>query len=327
MTRFRAVLAGALLVAGAIALLRLTSGAAPTPALPPGHARLVIETAAGDRECLVYVPRGRAAAGPLPLVIMLHGMGGTAATALQETGWSAKAEEESFIVVYPEATRPDMGRPPSFARNPQAWNDGSGRFHAAQRRIDDVAFLRAVLDRVRAEHTVDDGRIFVAGFSNGASMAFRAGAELADRITAIAPCAGACWTESPRPARPISVCAITGTADTLNPLGGGFPRLAFGGRDQGGRPKPAVQAVIDRWVQALGCPARPRRDEIADGVHTRLYGPGTDGAEVMLITIDGLGHHWAGGTSQAPEFLVGAPTDRLVATDVAWDFFQAHPAP
>ena len=158
-------------------------------------------------------------------------------------------------------------------------------------------------------------------------MAFRAGAELADRIAAIAPVAGTCWTESPRPARMISVCAITGTADTLNPLGGGFPRLAFGGKEQGGRPKPAVQAVIDRWVRALGCPAQLRHDESLNGVYTRVYGPGKDGAEVMLITVEGLGHHRAGGTCQAPEFLVGAPTDTLVATNVAWDFFRAHPAP
>jgi polyhydroxybutyrate depolymerase len=327
MTRLRAVLASALVVTAAIALLRLTSGAAPTPALPPGHVRLVIPTSQGDRECVVYVPRGCDGVGPVPVVIMLHGMGGTAAHALRETGWSAKADKETFIAVYPEATRPDMDRPPSFARNPQAWNDGSGRFHAAEKGIDDVAFLKAVIDRIRADHTIDDSRIFVAGFSNGACMAFRAGAELADRIAAIAPGAGTCWTESPRPARPISVCAITGTADTLNPLDGGFPRLAFGGKEQGGRPKPAVQAVIDRWVQALECPAQPRRDETSDGVHTRVYGPGKDGAEVMLITVDGLGHHWAGGTSQAPEFLVGAPTDTLVATDVVWEFFRAHPAP
>ncbi len=43
----------------------------------------------------------------------------------------------------------------------------------------------------------------------------------------------------------------------------------------------------------------------------------------LYITIDGLGHHWAGGKSQAPGFLVGRNTDKLKATDVIWKFFQS----
>ena len=310
----------------AIALVRFVTGGTSPEQLPPGHRRLVIPTAGGDREYVVYVPRAYDEAAPVPVVFMLHGMGGTAMTALRETGWSAKAEKETFIAVYPEATRPDMNKPPSFGRNAQAWNDGSGRFHAGEKQIDDVAFIQAVMDRVCADYRVDVRRIFVAGFSNGASMAFRLSAELSHRIAAVAPNAGACWTESPQPARMISICYITGAEDTLNPLGGGFPKLAFGGKQQGGKPKPAVQAIIDKWVKTLACPAQPHRDETVQGVRTCVYGPGRDRAEVVFITIDGLGHHWAGGLSQASEFLVGKPTDKLNATDVIWEFFETHPA-
>lgn len=326
MTRFRLVALGAVILTGTIALTRfMAPGSAPEP-LPPGHERLVIPTADGNRECVIHVPPACRRGSPVPLVIMLHGMGGTALNALRETGWSAKADDETFIVVYPEATRPAPDRPPSFGRNPQAWNDGSGRFHAAEKRIDDVAFIRAVIERIAADHTVDDRRVFATGFSNGASMVFRLGAELSDRIAAIAPHAGVCWTDSPRPARAISVCCITGDADPLNPLGGGWPTMAFGGRQLGGRPKPAMQAVVDSWTRALDCAAEPRRDDTTDSVRTREYGPGRDGAEVVFITIGGLGHHWAGGVRQAPEFLLGATTDTLVATDVVWEFFRAHPA-
>ncbi|MEO6753546.1 MAG: plasmid partitioning protein, partial [Chthoniobacteraceae bacterium] len=64
-----------------------------------------------------------------------------------------------------------------------------------------------------------------------------------------------------------------------------------------------------------------------NGVHTRRYGPGRDGVEIAFITIEGLGHNWAGGVSQAPEYMVGKNTDKLKATDVVWDFFVNHPAP
>jgi polyhydroxybutyrate depolymerase len=295
--------------------------------LPSDHLSLTINVGGLDRHCLVHLPPVYNKAKPLPLVIMLHGMGGTATNAMRQTGWSAKADAETFIVAYPEATRPDATQPRSLRHNPQAWNDGSGRFHAAERHIDDVAFIRALLDRLTADYSIDRRRIFVAGFSNGASMAFRVGAELADRLAAIAPVAGSCWTETVKPARGISLCYLTGTADPLNPLEGGFPRLALGGRNQGGKPKAPVQTMIKKWVKALGCSEVPAQDNSTNGVRTCRYGPGRDGAEVMFITIEGLGHIWAGGKNLVPEFLVGKPTDKLKATDVIWNFFRTHPAP
>ncbi len=309
-----------------LAIAAKFKGGAATKEPPSGHQALAINSGGLDRRFLLHLPPAYDKTKPLPLVVMLHGMGGTAANSVRETGWSAKADSETFIVAYPEATRPDGTRPPSLRKNPQAWNDGSGRFHAAERNIDDVAFIRALLDRLTADYRIDRRRIFVAGFSNGASMAFRVGVELSDRVAAIAPDAGACWTETLKPRRGISLCYLTGTADTLNPLEGGFPKLAIGGGDQGGKPKAPVRVAITKWTKALGCPETPMRDDATNGIRTQIYGPGRDGAEVAFITIDGLGHHWAGGVSQAPEFLVGKNTDKLRATDVVWDFFRTHPA-
>jgi polyhydroxybutyrate depolymerase len=176
-----------------------------------------------------------------------------------------------------------------------------------------------------AGHAVDQRRVYVTGFSNGASMAFRAGAALSDRLAAIAPVAGACWTEPLRLSRGVSLCYVTGDADTLNPLDGGFPKLAFGGREQGGRAKAPVKTTIEKWAQALRCPALPVQDTSIRGVHTLRYGPGTDGAEVVFITLEGLGHVWPGGESLLPEAVVGKPSDKLNATAAIWDFFKTHP--
>ena len=296
-------------------------------AIPEGHVEVKLQVGELERRCLLHLPPDYEKTKPVPLVIMPHGMGGTANNALRETGWSAKADGQGFIVAYPEGTRPDATKPPSLRNNAQAWNDGSGRFHAAEQKIDDGAFMRALIEKLSADYAIDSRRIFVTGFSNGSSMAFRTGAELADRIAAVAPHSGACWSEIVKPARGISVCYLTGTADTLNPMDGGFPKLAFGGKDQGGKPKPPVIDSILKWVKALGCAETTARDDAKNGVRTRRFGPGRDGAEVVLITIEGLGHHWAGGVSQAPEFLVGKNTDKLKATDVIWEFFLKHPAP
>jgi len=293
--------------------------------LPKGHQRLSLSVDDREREAILYVPPTYRKSVEVPVVFMLHGMGGTATNSIKETGWSKKADEAMFIVVYPEATRPDAKSPPSFRANPQAWNDGSGRFHAAKQQIDDVAFIDALVDRVVKDYAIDPKRLYVAGFSNGASMAFRVAAELPSKVAAIAPNAGACWMEKLQLTHGVSLCYITGTADSLNPLEGGFPKLAIGGREQGGRKKPAVQQTIDKWVKALECEGNPERDTTTDGVRARRYGKGRDGAEVDFTTVEGLGHNWAGGESQAPEFLVGKNTKKLNATDAVWEFFSSHP--
>ena len=290
--------------------------------LPPLHTRMEIPTSQGRRECVIHVPVSCDGSRPAALVIMLHGFGGTALNAARETGWSEKADREGFVIVYPEATRPDGTGPANFRRNPQAWNDGSGRFHAAAEGVDDVAFIGALIDRIGESCRIDAGRIFVTGFSNGASMAFRLGAELSQRITAIAPVSGTCWTGQLESAKAVPLCYITGTADSLNPLEGGYPQLAFGGREQGGAEKPAVQTFIDRWGSVLGCAAQPVLDETVDGVRRRQYGSDRGPCNVVFVTVEDLGHHWPGGERQVAEFLVGRHNRKLKATDEIWNFFK-----
>lgn len=292
-----------------------------------GDHAFIIHLGGMDRHYTVHVPPSYDGKRPVPVVIMLHGGGGTGRAAAFETGWSAKADQAGFLAVFPEATPPDPTKPSQFRTNGQIWNDGSGRFHAGQRGIDDIGFLNVMLDELAARFAVDPLRVFVTGFSNGASMTFRVGEELSHRVAAIAPVSGACWSESPMLKRPISLCCIAGGADPLNPLEGGEPKLALGGSGIGGRKKPPVRDSIQKWTTALGCPVTPAKSVDRGGVQTVTYGPGRDHAEVVFVTVEGLGHTWAGGKSLLPESFVGKQSDKLKATDFIWDFFQKHPAP
>ena len=296
-----------------------------SPRIRPGDHNLTIHVGERERRYTVHVPPGYDGRKAVPVVVMLHGGGGTGRAAATETGWGAKADQAGFLAVFPEALARDPAKPSSFAGNPQLWNDGSERFYTGQKAPDDVAFLNAMLDDVRARFSVDRARIFVTGFSNGASMTFRIGAEASKRIAAIAPVAGACWIEPGKLERPVPMCYITGTADPLNLIDGGVPKLAFGGSDKiRSKPKPPVRDSIQKWAKAVGCPETPARASEASGVRTETYGPGRDGAEVVYITVEGLGHTWAGGKSLLPEFMVGKRSDKIKATDVIWDFFQKH---
>ncbi len=293
--------------------------------LSSGHHRFTLTVDGLERTYIVHVPSSYDSKTQFPLVVMLHGGGGTASAALWETGWVEKADKSGFIVVFPNAMARDPSRRSSFARNPQLWNDGSDRFYPGQKAPDDVRFITAVLDDLSARLTIDKKRVFVTGFSNGASMSFRIGAELSIRVAAIAPVAGALWFDPPMFKRSVSMCYITGTADPLNLIEGGVPKFASGGSDEiRAKPKPPVRESILKWVKALDAPVTPASVSNSNGVRTETYGPGRDGAEVVYIAVDGLGHTWAGGRSLLPESMVGGTSDKIKATDIIWDFFQKH---
>jgi len=301
------------------------SGPSSAPPGPGDHA-LTLQVGSLERHYLLHVPPQCDGRRPVPVVIMFHGGGGTGSGAMRESGWADKADQEGFLAVFPEAMPPDPTKPARFRTNGQVWNDGSGRFHAGEKNIPDVAFIDAMLDDLIARCNVDRRRIYATGFSNGASMTFRVGAELSERIAAIAPFAGALWIRQPKPARPVSLYYITGDADPLNPLEGGAPRFATGGasRDMAAHPKPPVRAHVTTWIRLLGCPAEPQQTLASPGVTTEVYGGGRDGSEVRFTVIQDHGHVWPGGRNQLPESLVGPASDKFKATDAIWEFFRAH---
>jgi polyhydroxybutyrate depolymerase len=291
----------------------------------PGDHDFTLRVGTLDRRYTVHVPPNYNGKTPVPVVVMLHGGGGTSQAAATETGWGAKADAAGFLAVFPNALPEDATKSSSFGRNPQLWNDGSDRFRPGQKPVDDVGFLNAMLDHLQANFAVDARRIYFTGFSNGASMAFRVGAEFSPRIAAIAPVAGACWLDNVKLARPVPMLYLTGTADPLNLIEGGVPKLATGASDKiRAKPKPPVRDSILKWVAAVGAPALPRTTTEANGVRTETYGPGREGAEVIYVSVEGLGHTWAGGKSLLPAFLVGPRSDKLKVTDLIWNFFEVR---
>ncbi|MBN1473337.1 MAG: alpha/beta fold hydrolase [Syntrophaceae bacterium] len=292
----------------------------------PGSHALTLAVNGLERSYIVYVPTSHGPQTPLPLVIMLHGGGGTARAAMWETGWAEKADKEGFLAVFPNAMARNPARRSSFAGNPQLWNDGSDRFYSGQEAPDDVGFIAAMLDDLAARFTLDQRRIFISGFSNGASMSFRIAAELSHRVAAIAPVAGALWFDPPKFQRPVSMCYITGTADPLNLIEGGVPKLATGAGDHArAKPKPPVRDSLRKWIKAFGCPDTAASISDAGGVRMETYVLCMGTAEVVYIAVDGLGHTWAGGKSLLPERMVGKSSNKIRATDVIWEFFQKHP--
>jgi polyhydroxybutyrate depolymerase len=180
--------------------------------------------------------------------------------------------------------------------------------------------VNALLDEVMARYPVDRHRMYATGFSNGASMAFRVGRELAGRIAAIAPASGSDWLDQPSVSRPVPLLYITGTDDPLNPLEGGEQKLMR--RTVG--TKPPVDEQLGKWVTMLGCPPVPEVVRDSNGVRGVAYGPCREGSEVLYYTVEGMGHAWAGGKSTLPQWMVGKTSEKIKANDLIWDFFKRH---
>jgi polyhydroxybutyrate depolymerase len=281
--------------------LAVLLGADPDTLGPGDHTRS-LKMGEQERSYLVHVPKGYDPKKPTPVVLALHGAGMTGPMMAPFSGLSKKADDEGFIVVYPSGSA-------------LLWNAGSFGSKA-----DDVAFIGKVLDDLGSVVPVDKKRVYACGMSNGAMMCYRLAAELSDRIAAIAPVAGTITIQESKPKRPVPVLHFHGTKDTLVPFerpNGRFMRFK------------SVDDSIQTWVKLNECPEKPKAtEELSKAgdelkVTRKTYGPGKDGAEVVLVIIEDGGHTWPG--QKPPVGFMGKSAMNISANDLIWEFFKKHP--
>jgi polyhydroxybutyrate depolymerase len=190
--------------------------------------------------------------------------------------------------------------------------------------VDDIGFLRALIDKMEQEYNINSSRIYVTGLSAGAFMSYSVGAFLSATVAAIAPAAGAIgcrnsendtWSYIPDPVHPVSVIAFHGTKDSLIPYEGDSYVVS-------------VNESVAFWVEHNGCDPTPEINTSESGkIIRRAYTKGENGTEVILYTTVGGDHWWPGNhLTSAP----GAPwlvdtIQEISATDLIWEFFESHP--
>src|SRR3990172_446539 len=134
------------------------------------------------RKYRVHVPAGYDPATPAPVLFALHGGGGNMDYQAndQRYGLISTSEREGFIAVFPNGY--SKWRSGRFA----TWNAGACCGDARDKNIDDLGFIRQVVDDVTRKLNVDRNRFFAAGMSNGGMMSYRLACELSDTFSAIA---------------------------------------------------------------------------------------------------------------------------------------------
>lgn len=285
----------------------------------PGAYRLQLNSDGTTREYIIYLPASFEKNIIYPAVFVFHGGGGQAETTFENGSWPEKADNEQFLLIFPEGSRGDPDKPASFRNNPQSWNDGSGRssIGAIERDVDDIAFIKDLIDDIETRFRINSNNLFATGFSNGASMSFRVGRELDLYFSAIAPVAGSDWIPGVQPERPPDLLYITGTEDPLNPFEGGDVYL--GQRLLG--TKPPVEEMILKWADLHDC-TNDTLTETDRDIRTYSYKCEESPAPVSMLALTGHGHHWPGSASLLPDFLAGPNSTNLQGTDTIWDFFE-----
>jgi polyhydroxybutyrate depolymerase len=282
---------------------------------PPGAGTVRRELVSGEyeRSYLLHVPAGPHDA-PLPLVIALHPFASNAARFERDTRLSAVADEQGFIVAYPNA----------FAG---AWNDGS----LSRREQDDVRFIDELIEAIAMEAPVDDRRVYVTGFSNGGFLAYRLAFDLPGRFAATAA-VGAnmpAWLAGEPAPPPMPLMYFHGTEDGIVPFEGGVVQPAPGVRFD----LLSASETVDYWVAANGAGAVPEVEALPDAAPddgTRVvrerYAAGDAGAPVVFHRVECGGHTWPGGRD-AFGIIVGRTSEDIDASRVIWDFFAGFALP
>lgn len=320
------------------------AGAQPLP-----HGRIVRDLAVDGvvREVVLHVPESVDGSHAVPVVFMLHGTSGSGGKFYNISGWVEKANATGFIAVFPSALTycfgddedyDDVIEPNEFKVTTK-WAAGAlgtpamplctGEQIAAlppakQNEIDsrvvrdDVAFLDALVGALQQELPVDPRRLYVSGFSNGASMSGRLLIDRSDTFAAFALAAG--LPAVPGPAqRPAPVVFTVGSLDDrfLVPLG-----LTSLPLDEVFLQIPQVQAAmgtialdvhLDNTTYAFA-------PTLVQGhvVPTFTYSHSLVGASnrFTVAVIEAATHQYPNGTNHP-----------LVMADELWSFFRQHSLP
>jgi polyhydroxybutyrate depolymerase len=268
-----------------------------------------------ERQYRVHVPARYDASKPAPLLVALHGGGGSMELQADDSlyGQISKSESEGAIAVFPNG----------FSRLPggklATWNAGNCCAAARDRNVDDVGFIRAVVADVRSRWKVDPRRIYATGMSNGAMMAYRLACEAADVFTAIAPVAGTDNTRECRPSRPVAVLHIHARDDSHVLFGGGAGPDSV--RATAVTDYVSVPQTVAKWGALDACTGEPHRVLERAGAYCELRAPCAGGSRVQLCVTETGGHSWPGGR-KARRGSLPEPSRAISANDIMWDFFH-----
>jgi polyhydroxybutyrate depolymerase len=225
------------------------------------------------RTYYLNVPPKYVAGTPVPLLIGLHGLGGSASLLREQSQIDVFTNDANVVSVFP------VGYGSTFGVE-NSWNAGlcCGLSYANQ--IDDVRLVSIIVKSVQQRYTIDRKNIWAVGFSNGGMMSYRLACELSDQITAVGVGAGALMTSTCTPPNPVSLIHIHGGLDYKVPIAGG------GAYSVSDSTKAFQQLNLSNSCSAM------TYVETNEPGRTEISGSCLDGTEAKLVNYLDQGHEW-----------------------------------
>jgi polyhydroxybutyrate depolymerase len=265
-------------------------------------------TVAGiERTYTVHLPRGYQSSHPLALVFNFHGEGGSGEGVADSTGLNAFADTYGFIVVYPDGMDhhwtgdiPKPGQPDT---------------------LNDLLFVRALIDRIEKLYSINPDRIIATGFSNGGAFAQQLACRHGSPFSGVVSVSGVlnrADAAACAPDRPVFVIQIHGTSDPLVPYEGGEVNLKDGGHFS----VISIEESVELWARLGRCQTPPKTTPMPerknDGtkVERTIYSPCQRDSGVVHYRVIGGGHTWPGSSPTTPNQAMGRVSQQIKASEI-----------
>ena len=275
-----------------------------------GEVHFVEHPGRGDRSVLV-TPLGFVD-GRTPLIVSLHGFGGSSAYHSAYVPLQARVNADGFALLLPNGALDGAGN--------RFWNPTDRCCEGGKSGEDDVAYLTELVAAARKGW--DFGPVYFFGYSNGGFMAHHMACKGLPGLRAVASLAGTSYVEDSNcdGAPPVSVLHIHGTADGVILFEGDASQPDSKG--DGERAFYAgAQEMVTRWSRRAGCDwpehaqayATLDLDQYVPGAETQAFRVELGCAEGVTIEL------WTGsGSGHAPgygEAFVGALVGWLLSQE------------
>ena len=249
--------------------------------------RLTLSHNGRDRRYFLHVPENLPQHAPL--LIVMHGYTGSAGNIMEYSGLNQVADENGFVVAYPQGVRDESGN--------RFFNVGYDFHSDEDAAVDDIGFIRALVGSLQETYSLSEKNVFATGMSNGGDMSYLLACQASDVFKAIAPVAGMIlqWIyDSCSPENPMPVFEIHGTNDYVTYWEGDM------NNEDGWGAYPDVPTMMNFWVDLNGLELSETTDladsNTSDGSNVvfERYFSESSSNEVWLYKVVGGGHDWPG---------------------------------
>jgi polyhydroxybutyrate depolymerase len=220
------------------------------------------------------------------------------------------ADHHGFAVLFPQGFK-------------DTWAVAGFDSPALRSGVDDIAFVRALLDAVGRQYQLDTSRVVAAGLSNGALLTQLLGCSMSGQLIGIVPVAGVMLRQTAAgcvPSQRVSVLEIHGTDD---------PIVAY---DGSASPNGSLSftETLALWAKVDGCAGTPAGAQLADTANDKTsvtmfqYANCVSGTEVTGYSVKGGGHAWPGGEPIGGVDQAGVTSRQIDASELIWSFLDRH---